>query len=269
MKIPAICGVIDRRILVNYRVDADVLARLLPPPFRPKTIHGMGLAGICLIRLKNLRPRFSPSWLGVTSENAAHRAAVEWDDNGLTCQGVYIFRRDTSSRLNALAGGRIFPGIHYHAVFTVDEPADRLSIALTSDDGFTRIAVRGRQTEAWPNESVFDSLEEASAFFEAGSVGFSPTNSPARFKGVELECQKWHATPLHVEHVESSFFDDTRRFPKASIELDCALLMRGIEHEWHGVPDLCCAGRSNRSFAQPRRVIMDYQPTFIEPAHHE
>ena len=29
-------------------------------------------------------------------------------------------------------------------------------------------------------------------------------------------------------------------FPRGSIEFDCALLMRGIEHEWHGKGDLCC-----------------------------
>ena len=52
MRIPVIEGVIDRRILANYRVHPEVLAKLLPAPFRPKLIHGYGIAGICLIRLK-------------------------------------------------------------------------------------------------------------------------------------------------------------------------------------------------------------------------
>jgi hypothetical protein len=59
MYIPTLEGTIDRRLLVNYRVDPDYLQRLLPGPFRPKLIHGMGIAGICLIRLKQLRPRRS------------------------------------------------------------------------------------------------------------------------------------------------------------------------------------------------------------------
>jgi hypothetical protein len=41
--------------------------------------------------------------------------------------------------------------------------------------------------------------------------------------------------------VRSSFFEDGSLFPRGSIEFDCALLMRGIEHEWHGRADLCCA----------------------------
>ena len=49
MRIPVIRGVIDRRILVNYRADPDVLARVVPEPFRPKLINGAGMAGVCLI----------------------------------------------------------------------------------------------------------------------------------------------------------------------------------------------------------------------------
>ena len=64
MRIPVIRGVIDRRILVNYHVDPNVLAPLLPSPFRPKVIHGAGMVGICLIRLKSVRPDFLPAWLG-------------------------------------------------------------------------------------------------------------------------------------------------------------------------------------------------------------
>jgi hypothetical protein len=49
MRIPVIRGVIDCRILVNYHVAPGVLAALLPPPFRPKLVHGVGVVGICLI----------------------------------------------------------------------------------------------------------------------------------------------------------------------------------------------------------------------------
>jgi hypothetical protein len=47
----------------------------------------------------------------MSSENAAHRIAVDWDEAGYHGTGVYIPRRDTPSRFNALAGGRLFPGV--------------------------------------------------------------------------------------------------------------------------------------------------------------
>lgn len=240
MKIPVMRGVIDRRILVNYHVDPNVLAPLLPAPFRPKMIHGMGMVGICLIRLKKVRPTSWPSWLGISSENAAHRTAVEWEDHGTLREGVYVRRRDTNSRLNSLAGGRIFPGIHHHAKFAVEESTDHFEVTLRSDDGVTSLSVRGHCGDRLPASSVFHSLEEASAFFQAGSLGYSATADSSRFQGLELRCRHWQVEPLEVEAVHSSFFEDVTLFPKGTIELDCALLMRGIEHEWHGKPDLCC-----------------------------
>jgi hypothetical protein len=238
MWIPTLQGVIDRRLLVNYRVDADVLARVLPPPFRPKLVGGYGMAGICLIRLKQVRPRFVPGWLGIASENAAHRFAVLWTDSGTTREGVYIRRRDTDSRLNALAGGRLFPGLHYHARFDVNETAERIEVALASDDGETRVAVKGRVVEMLPQGSIFSTIEQASTFFRAGSLGYSATNDPAVFQGMELHCRNWEVTPLDVESASSSYFDDPALFPPDSIKLDCALLMRGIAHEWRSQADL-------------------------------
>jgi hypothetical protein len=85
MKPPVVRGMIDRRILANYRIDPMVLQAVLPKPFRPKIVNGFGVGGISLIRL------------------------------------------------NTLVGGRIFPGVHHYATFTVNESTASLSIDLTSD----------------------------------------------------------------------------------------------------------------------------------------
>jgi hypothetical protein len=128
MRIPVIRGVIDRRILVNFRVDSVVLAAQLPDLFRPQRVHGCGIAGVCLIRLKHIRPTFLPRLVGIASENAAHRIAVEWNTADGVRAGVYVPRRDTSSRLNALAGGRLFPGVHNLARFDVNETEDQFRV---------------------------------------------------------------------------------------------------------------------------------------------
>lgn len=241
MKLPVIRGVIERRILVNYRVEPDALARTLPEPFRPKLFRGFGLAGICLIRLARIRPAFMPGWIGITSENAAHRTAVEWDDDGRVNEGVFVRRRDTSSRINALAGGRLFPGVHHHARFDVAESAERFSVAVQSDDGVVNVSVAGRMTSQLPANSVFQSVAEASAFFEARSLGYSATADSRRFDGLELRCLNWGVDPLEIDEVRSSFFDDRASFPQGTVEFDSALLMRNVDHEWRGQPDLCCS----------------------------
>ena len=240
LKLPTIRGLIERRILANYRIDPDVMQANLPLPFRPKLVNGYGLGGICLIRLRAIRPRFFPFPWGIGSENAAHRFAVEWDADGKQHQGVYIPRRDTSSWLNALAGGRIFPGEHHRASFMVNETAEYLSVNLKSNDGKTRVSVAGSVCTKFPESSVFESLTAASNFFQAGSLGYSATNTNGRYDGMELICHQWKVKSLQVDRIESSFFEDRSRFPSGSVVFDCALLMRQIEHEWRGREDLCC-----------------------------
>ena len=239
MQIPVIRGLIDRRILVNYRVDPEVLSRLLPAPFRPKLVNGAGMAGVCLIRLKNIRPRFLPSCLGISSENAAHRIAVEWDQDGESKEGVFIPRRDTSSWLNTLLGGRLFPGVHQHAAFQVQEDDDRLRVELSSADRHTHLLVEGHVAHELPSGSVFGSIKEASDFFERGSLGYSVTAQQHQFDGLELRSFNWLVQPLAMDKVESSFFENRELFPPRSVKFDCALLMRGIEHEWHGRGKMC------------------------------
>jgi hypothetical protein len=239
VQLPVVRGTIDRRILVNFRVDPTVLERLVPAPFRPKLVNGFGMAGVCLIRLKHIRPRWLPPALGLNSENAAHRIAVEWERNGVYRQGVFIPRRDTSSRLNTLVGGHLFPGEHQHARFQVHEEQDRYAVRLDSDDGRTHLAVEGHATADLPGTSVFRSLREASEFFEAGSLGYSVTSTLGTFDGLELRSFTWRVQPLAVDRIESSFFEDRTLFPAGSVEFDCALLMKGIEHEWHGREPIC------------------------------
>ena len=241
MRLPAISGVIDRRILANYRVDPDCMAAALPSPFRPQLVDGYAIGGICLIRLKRVRPKLLPIPWGIGSENAAHRIAVEWESNDQTMHGVYIPRRDTNSILNSLAGGRVFPGIHHHARFTVVENGDHYSVTMASNDGGAKLHVSGSVVPAISDSSVFDSLESASDFFELGSLGYSDTATEGKFDGLELQCENWHVESLNVDTIQSSYFEDQSRFPVGSVEFDCALLMRDIVHQWHGRPDLCCS----------------------------
>ena len=230
--LPTIRGVIKRRILVNFRADAETLARVVPPPFRPKLIRGVGMVGICLIALRHIRPASVPWNFGLASENAAHRIAVEWFEDGELREGVYIPRRDTSSRLQSAVGGRFFPGVHHHSAFHVFECDTAVKLRMRAEDG-TLIRVAGRVASDLPRRSIFRSLEEASEFFRRGSVGYSVSDTPGHYDGIELQSKHWHVTPLAIQIAESSYFSTVLNLSKPALEFDCALLMRDIPHEWH------------------------------------
>lgn len=237
-RIPVIAGVIKRRLLVNFRAQPEVVQRLLPSPFHPKLHRGYAIVGICLIRLEQIRPSGMPALFGISSENAAHRIAVEWADSAGKREGVFVPRRDTGSVLNRIAGGRIFPGEHQVAHFVVAEAIDRIDFSMQSKDGSTSVRVVAQEAECLPAGSCFGSLAQSSAFFEGGCIGYSGNRESTRFDGLLLRTLDWSVRALSVRHVESSFFDDKTRFPSGTIEFDHALIMRDVRHEWQKVEDL-------------------------------
>ena len=237
MKIPTIQGIIKRRILVNYRAEPGVIQKVLPKGFRPKLYKGKAIVGICLICLEHIRPKFTPEFLGIKSENAAHRIAVLWEnETGETEEGVHIPRRDTDSFINSTFGGKLFPGEHNKANFIVSENENKINFSMKSDDEITLVKLAGTISESFPKNSIFSSLDDASKFFEKGSLGYSATKGGTDLDGINLEIKDWTVEALNVDFVESSFYNDESIFPKGSIVFDHALIMQNIAHEWHSAP---------------------------------
>jgi hypothetical protein len=240
MRLPAIQGLIRRRILVSWNVDPEAVRRLLPAPLEPKLAHGRAIVGVCLIRLEEVRPRGLARFVGLSSENAAHRIAVTWEDERGAHEGVFIARRDTGSLLNSLAGGRVFPGEHRPATFDVRDEEGRIALDMSSSDG-TAVRLRARAARALPATSVFASVAEASLFFEGGSSGYSVTGDSMRLDGLRLVTKGWCVEPLEVEAVSSSWISSA--FPAGSVAFDHALVLRDLEHEWEALPDLAVRPR--------------------------
>ena len=238
MKTPVMAGIVERRLLVNYRTDPDVTARLLPAPLRPQLVNGHAVAGICLIRLGRLRPRPLPARLGMRTENAAHRIAVEWDTPAGVATGVYIPRRDTGHWGTALAGGRLFPGEHHRAQFTVVEDEQNLRVAFRSIDNTGAVRIQARVSPTWPGSRLFADLAEASEFFRQGCAGYSETTNGRRLDGLELRSSSWAVEPVEVADVHSTFFEDPALFPAGTAVLDGALLMRDLPVTWHSLPPM-------------------------------
>lgn len=232
-KLPAMQGLIRRRLLINFRVEPEVMARHLPTPFRPKLHKGYAIAGICLIRLEAMRPKGLGLPVGLSSENAAHRAAVCWTDpQGERAEGVFIPRRDTDSRTNHLAGGRLFPGEHHLSRFTVQESGPAISLQMASVDGAVSVDLQGCRTDEWAPHSLFATLQEASDFFERGCIGYSACADAQRFDGLLLRTPVWSVRPLAVQQLASSYFTNPALFPPGSVAFDCALIMEQTAHEW-------------------------------------
>jgi hypothetical protein len=221
-------AVIKRRLLLNYRADPGVVARMVPAPFRPRLRNGYAVVGICLLRVGRARPAGLPGQIGFGSENAAHRFAVDWDAVDGPRTGLYMSRLDSASRLNVAAGGRWFPGVQHRAEFDVAERPDRIRVSYAASDGSTAVDVEVGTTQKLLGSALFDDTAEASEFFRGGNAGYSAGREPDEFEGIELATAQWRVDPCVVDRAASSFYDDRELFPAGSIELDSALLMREV-----------------------------------------
>ncbi|EXG81960.1 hypothetical protein [Cryptosporangium arvum] len=224
---------IDQRVLVNVRVDPDAAARLLPAPFRPRLVGGAAVAGICLLWLEAVRPAGLPARAGLRSANAAHRIAVEWDEGPEPGHGVFIPRsRHTDSAVTALAGGRLFPGVHEQARIRRTAAPDRVDVHLP---GPIEVTLTGPVADRLPPGSLFADVDAATAFFARDSTGWSAGRHPGTLDGVELLAERFELVPLDVTSMSSTFFADPERFPVGSAHFDSALLMRPTPARWRAL----------------------------------
>ena len=239
MKLPELTGVIERRLLVNYRVDPDAIVKVLPSPFRPQLVGDAAVAGICLLRLGSMRPAGIPAWVGLRSENAAHRVAVEWDTPDGLRTGVYIPRRDTASAANLLLGGRVYPGEHRPRAFRSGRVRHRLAHRLPPLSMARPVsASMPASPMTWSGARCSPHWPKLLRSSNGDPRAIPRPGTPHRFDGLGLDTAAWKVAPATVEQVSSSFFDDRELFPSGTATLDCALVMRDVPVRWQPLAPL-------------------------------
>ncbi|MDP3951591.1 DUF2071 domain-containing protein [Microbacterium sp.] len=211
-----------RRLLLSYRLDANVARGLLPDGLSPLLVDGHAVAGVCVLGLESIRPQWLRGRWGLRSENAAHRIAVEWDDDGELQRGVYIFERHSSAWFPVLFGGRAFPGVHRKARFAIDESADRY--AVTMDAEGESLAADVEVGGEWKSE-LFATVEDASEFYRSGRIGWSRRHDAVRLERVALTSTEWAVEGAQLRSLRSSFFD---ALPEGAAVFDSVVVMRDL-----------------------------------------
>lgn len=236
--LPIMEGVIRRRVLLNFRVEPDLVTPLLPAPIEVLSVNGVAIVGVCLIGMEQLRPKGLPGRIGMSSENMAHRVAIRYPTGNGMQDGVFIWRRETDDCLVSLLGGRLFPGVQQRAAFTIQETADSISIDVKTGEGQADVGFAASYGSAWATDSVFATFDDAAEFFRRGDCGFSCSLRAGKLDGLQLKTLRWDMSALRITRLHAAFFEDAHRFPAGAVQFDCALLMRGVPHEWHEIGDL-------------------------------
>jgi len=172
-----------------------------------------------------------PRSLGLTTENVAHRFAVEWEGRDGLEVGVYVPQRHTDSRVSSLLGGRAFPGDYQLATFHTADTDAEFHIDVTGPDRRMALSVDAAPIEDLRSE-LFDSVPGAMDFFRRGSLGFSPSRRGEKLDGVRLHADTWTADPVRIRTMHSTVFDNEDVFPRGSCTLDSGLVMRNLPVVW-------------------------------------
>lgn len=199
----------------------------IPASLELNVQKGYAIVGVCLIGLEQIRPKGFPAAIGLTSENMAHRVAVRYPADGAKQDGVFVWRRDTDQRLVSLLGGRLFPGVQGHATFDIAERENGVTFSAATSGGEADVSVDVEFRPDWRPTPAFGSFDEVSEFFRRGSCGFS-CGADGTLERMELRTLEWNLTPLEVHSWRAPFYQS--RWP---VELDGALIMRRVAHEWH------------------------------------
>jgi hypothetical protein len=127
------------QLIVNYRVDPEVAAALLPAQMRPRIVNGHAVAGLVLGR-----------------DTAEHRLAVE--------SGAYLLHSDAASLLTEERAGRVYAS--FTGAETVDVSVRPAHVWESRLFGDARAAARFAGVVAavpvaidWVRSSYFDRIQ--------------------------------------------------------------------------------------------------------------
>lgn len=219
-------GLMARRLLVNWRIPLAIAQRVLPPALHPTPVNGYAIAGLCLVRLEQMRPHALPSVLGFASENLAVRMGVQWNTATGLQKSVLIFRRETASGLNSILGHYAGYGLHHRAKFQV---ADSLAHTNISVHGAHTAHVSARPSTDIHNGSAFESMAHAEQFFRGVECGYSPARQMGQWHGTRLILHRWDLRPMQIDAARSTLLEDLFA---GTAQLDSAFIMRNIPHTW-------------------------------------
>ena len=235
MQLPVIRGVIDRRILVNYRVDPGVLAALLPAPFRPKLVAASGMVG----RLPDppearCGPRFLPPLAGDLLRERRPPRRRRMGRGGRRREGVFVPRRDTDSRLNRLGGRAALPRRPLTTpAFTVRGDGRPLPRRPPQRRRRTSLSVVGGVNAAVAGGVGLRLARGGLRLLRGGLAGVL-RDAPARpARGAGAAAPRWRVEPLAGRAGGVQLLRGPVALPAGVGRVRLALLMRGIDHEWH------------------------------------
>jgi len=205
--------------LVQFSLDLEEAARVLPPPLVPRRIAGRALVSLVNVRLRRMRPTFLPGLVGFSYRHVAFRLLV--DDPALAPhdpqaagRGIFFVRSFTDRPLLAQAGNLL---THYRLT-PAELAVDPRGLAVR--EGGRRLSYRKAVLGAEvPSPGLFGGWSEARAVVGALDRAFAVDPEGGVWETRILR-PDWPLEPLALAGFTTDFFESAR--------LECAFRVASV-----------------------------------------
>ncbi len=225
----AVHAFFDYSAVLTYSFPSEVLTPLLPPGLFLDEREGRGFVAVAMVKTKNLRPWFLPSFLGQNFFLIGYRIFARLKTReGRTLRGLRILRSETDKRFMAWSGN-LLTHYNYH---TVD-------IRETHQDGQIHVERAGGLDVTFhigaeaslPAGSPFHDWREARMY--AGPLPFTFDYEKESHSIVIIEGRRenWDPVPASVDVKRCDFVNDPM-FQGAHPTLCAAFVVEKIPYQW-------------------------------------
>jgi len=224
---------------INYRVQPDALAALLPAPLEPEIHKGRGWVQVLVSSLRDLRPPGLPALFGTCFYQVSYRAAVRYrDKDGTSRRGGYFVRSETNHPVMRAVGNALAE-FKFHDFGAADvvmlRDGDRLTVGVDPKpafpDGRLVTVVDTRHRTAPPPGSSWSSLAELHDPLVECYDALGVDAEQGHLYILTIDRDPWNARFVEPQSVYSEYFD-TGPLGKGAAEIDSVLHLEECRYRW-------------------------------------
>ncbi|QSQ27113.1 DUF2071 domain-containing protein [Pyxidicoccus parkwayensis] len=231
-------------VSINYAVEPERLARLLPAPLEPEVFHGSAWVQVLMSSLRDMRPQGVSPLLGVCFYQASYRAAVRYRNaKGDWRRGGYFVRSETNDPVMRRVGNAL-KEFKFHefgeAHMVMAREGDLLTTAVDPEPAFpggklvgvfdTRPSLRPPPGSVWKDlEHLHEPLVEC---YDALGV------ADGYVYVLTIDREPWNARFVQPVQLYSEYFAEGPLVPGARLDsvlhlTECAYRWRPLRREPH------------------------------------
>jgi hypothetical protein len=222
-----VSGHITDRLLVTYRVAADRLAQLVPPPLRLDTRAGCGFLSICAVEILGMGLSGMPSLLRFDNRELLYRLAVRLGDE----PSFLTLRSDVSSRALSVLGRRFSHYRPRRARVGLQREPGRLRFETETGDGLGDAVLEVDTAVRMPDEGSIFRTDEAAAAFLLG-MKFSVDAIDGRARVQPITHSLWSPRSVRTTVARFAFIKALEEALGTPFVFDGTLLAQDIHQTW-------------------------------------